>query len=88
MKHGVVGIRGVKSGLYLCMSSGGLAYAAEQFDDDCLFEENLLENHYTTYSSVSYPGNYLALSHRGQFRRGNSVGPYHSSTHFLPRRTM
>uniref|UniRef100_A0A1A8A994 Fibroblast growth factor n=1 Tax=Nothobranchius furzeri TaxID=105023 RepID=A0A1A8A994_NOTFU len=66
MKHGVVGIRGVKSGLYLCMSSGGLAYAAEQFDDDCLFEENLLENHYTTYSSVSYPGNYLALSHRGQ----------------------
>lgn len=28
MKHGVVGIRGVKTGLYLCMSGDGLAYGA------------------------------------------------------------
>lgn len=28
MKHGVVGIKGVKSGLYLCMSGEGLTYGA------------------------------------------------------------
>lgn len=28
MKHGVVGIRGIKSGLYLCMGGDGLAYGA------------------------------------------------------------
>ncbi|XP_062287330.1 fibroblast growth factor 4A [Scomber scombrus] len=87
MKHGVVGIRGVKSGLYLCMGGEGLAYGAEKFTDDCLFKENLEENHYTTYSSLSHPGLYLALSHKGELRRGNSVGRHQSCTHFLPRRT-
>ncbi|XP_070771038.1 fibroblast growth factor 4A [Enoplosus armatus] len=87
MKHGVVGIRGVKSGLYLCMSGEGLAYGVEQFSDDCLLKENLEENHYTTYSSLSHPGVYLALSHKGELRKGNSVGRHQSCTHFLPRRT-
>ncbi|XP_034550120.1 fibroblast growth factor 4A [Notolabrus celidotus] len=87
MKHGVVGIRGVKSGLYLCMKADGLAYGAEKFSDDCLLKENLEENHYTTYSSVSHPGIYLALSSKGQLRRGNSVGRHQSCTHFLPRKT-
>lgn len=133
MKHGVVGIRGVKTGLYLCMSGDGLAYGAVrssvctahssdtawfkgtvyliqtvllsshngtkthsddlkclfqvQFSDDCLLKENLEENHYTTYSSVAHPSIYLALSHKGELRKGNSVGPHQSCTHFLPRRT-
>uniref|UniRef100_A0A7N8WN97 Fibroblast growth factor n=1 Tax=Mastacembelus armatus TaxID=205130 RepID=A0A7N8WN97_9TELE len=88
LHHGVVGIRGVKSGLYLCMSDEGLAYGAMQFSDDCLLKENLEENHYTTYSSLSYPGIYLALSHKGDLRKGNSVGRHQSCTHFLPRRTL
>uniref|UniRef100_A0A8P4KRU8 Fibroblast growth factor n=1 Tax=Dicentrarchus labrax TaxID=13489 RepID=A0A8P4KRU8_DICLA len=87
MKHGVVGIRGVKSGLYVCMSADGLAYGAERFSDDCLLKENLEENHYTTYSSLSHPAVYLALSHKGELRKGNSVGRHQSCTHFLPRRT-
>ncbi|XP_037644803.1 fibroblast growth factor 4A [Sebastes umbrosus] len=87
MKHGVVGIRGVKSGLYLCMNKEGLAYGAEKFSDDCLLKENLEENHYTTYSSLSHPGIYLALSNKGELRKGNSVGRHQSCTHFLPRRT-
>nr|XP_046260124.1 fibroblast growth factor 4A isoform X2 [Scatophagus argus] len=88
MNHGVVGIRGVKSGLYLCMSGDGLAYGAEQFSDDCLLKENLEENHYTTYSSLAHPGFYLALSHKGELKRGNSVNRHQSCTHFLPRRTL
>ncbi|XP_032385804.1 fibroblast growth factor 4A [Etheostoma spectabile] len=87
MKQGVVGIRGVKSGLYLCMSGEGLAYGTEYFSDDCLLKENLEENHYTTYSSLSHPGIYLALSHKGELRKGNTVGRHQSYTHFLPRRT-
>lgn len=57
----------------------------EKFSDDCLLKENLEENHYTTYSS--HPGVYLALSHKGELRRGNSVSRHQSCTHFLPRRT-
>uniref|UniRef100_A0A3Q3GD31 Fibroblast growth factor n=1 Tax=Labrus bergylta TaxID=56723 RepID=A0A3Q3GD31_9LABR len=87
MKHGVVGIRGVKSGLYLCMNRDGQAYGAEQFSDDCLLKENLEENHYTTYSSLSHPGLYLALSTKGELRKGNSVGRTQACTHFLPRKT-
>lgn len=133
MKHGVVGIRGVKTGLYLCMSGDGLAYGAVrspvctdvyliqtvlvmincphstlstglhngtkthsddlkclfqvQFSDDCLLKENLEENHYTTYSSLANPSIYLALSHKGELRKGNSVGRHQSCTHFLPRTT-
>ncbi|KAI3356609.1 hypothetical protein L3Q82_017811 [Scortum barcoo] len=88
MKHGVVGIRGVKSGLYLCISGEGLAYGVEKFSDDCLLKENLEENHYTTYSSLSQPGIYLALSHKGALKRGNTVGRHQSCTHFLPRKTV
>ncbi|XP_038575660.1 fibroblast growth factor 4A [Micropterus salmoides] len=88
MDHGVVGIRGVKSGLYLCMSGEGLAYGVEQFSDDCLLKENLEENHYTTYSSLAHPGIYLALSQKGELKKGNSVGRHQSCTHFLPRKTM
>uniref|UniRef100_A0A8C2XEJ0 Fibroblast growth factor n=1 Tax=Cyclopterus lumpus TaxID=8103 RepID=A0A8C2XEJ0_CYCLU len=83
----LVGIRGVKSALYLCMNGEGLAYGTELFSDDCLLKENLEENHYTTYSSLSHPGIYLALSHKGELRKGTSVGRHQSCTHFLPRRT-
>ncbi|XP_033966226.1 fibroblast growth factor 4A [Pseudochaenichthys georgianus] len=87
MKHGVVGVRGVKSGLYLCLSAEGLPYGAEKFSDECLLKENLEENHYNTYSSLSHPDIYLALSQKGALRRGNSVGRHQPCTHFLPRRT-
>ncbi|KAI4805254.1 hypothetical protein KUCAC02_009880 [Chaenocephalus aceratus] len=87
MKQGVVGVRGVKSGLYLCLSAEGLPYGAEKFSDECLLKENLEENHYNTYSSLSHPDTYLALSQKGALRRGNSVGRHQPCTHFLPRRT-
>ncbi|XP_064869040.1 fibroblast growth factor 4A [Oncorhynchus nerka] len=86
MKRGVVGIRGIKTGLYICMSQEGIAHGAVQFSSDCLFKESLEENHYTTFSSLSHPGIYLALSHKGEAKRGTSVGRLQPCTHFLPRR--
>ncbi|XP_036065677.1 fibroblast growth factor 4A isoform X2 [Oryzias melastigma] len=88
IRPGLVAIRGLRTGLFLCMSRDGRAYGAEKFSDDCIFKENLEENHYTTYSSYSYPGNYLALSRKGELRRGSRVNRNQASTHFLPRRRL
>uniref|UniRef100_A0A3B5KBT0 Fibroblast growth factor n=1 Tax=Takifugu rubripes TaxID=31033 RepID=A0A3B5KBT0_TAKRU len=85
LKRGVVGIKGVESGLYLCLSADGAARAAKEFSEECLLKENLEENLYTTFSSLVHPGIFLALSHRGELRRGNRVGRHQASTHFLPR---
>ncbi|XP_078795370.1 fibroblast growth factor 4A-like isoform X2 [Oryzias latipes] len=88
IRPGLVAIRGLRSGLFLCMSRDGWAHGAEKFSDDCIFKENLEENHYTTYSSYSHPGNYLALSRKGELRRGGSANRNQASTHFLPRRRL
>uniref|UniRef100_A0A8C7WV77 Fibroblast growth factor n=1 Tax=Oryzias sinensis TaxID=183150 RepID=A0A8C7WV77_9TELE len=86
IRPGLVAIRGLRSGLFLCMSRDGWAHGA--FSDDCIFKENLEENHYTTYSSYSHPGKYLALSRKGELRRGGSANRNQASTHFLPRRRL
>ncbi|KAK1788641.1 hypothetical protein P4O66_002464 [Electrophorus voltai] len=88
MKPGVVGIRGTKSRLYLCMNEEGIAKGMKEFSSDCLFKEHLEENHYTTYSSAAYPNLYLAVSHRGRLKRGSTVNPRKACTHFLPRAVM
>ncbi|XP_048835873.1 fibroblast growth factor 4A isoform X1 [Brienomyrus brachyistius] len=85
MHWGVVGIKGLKSNLYLCMSSAGIAWGSEHFMAECLFKEDMEEDHYTTYASVSHPGLYLALSRNGQAKRGNTVQKENPCAHFLPR---
>uniref|UniRef100_A0A3B3REX7 Fibroblast growth factor n=1 Tax=Paramormyrops kingsleyae TaxID=1676925 RepID=A0A3B3REX7_9TELE len=85
MQWGVVGIKGLKSNLYLCMSSAGIAWGSEHFMAECLFREDMEEDHYTTYASASHPGLYLALSHNGQAKRGNTVQKENPCAHFLPR---
>uniref|UniRef100_M3ZCY4 FGF n=1 Tax=Xiphophorus maculatus TaxID=8083 RepID=M3ZCY4_XIPMA len=73
--------------IYECILGNGCLYhTSTTFSDNCLFKESVEENHYTTYSSMSHLGNYLAISHRGQLRRGSSVSPNQSCAHFLPRR--
>uniref|UniRef100_A0A3B3RGB6 Fibroblast growth factor n=1 Tax=Paramormyrops kingsleyae TaxID=1676925 RepID=A0A3B3RGB6_9TELE len=84
MQWGVVGIKGLKSNLYLCMSSAGIAWGSH-FMAECLFREDMEEDHYTTYASASHPGLYLALSHNGQAKRGNTVQKENPCAHFLPR---
>ncbi|XP_056611052.1 fibroblast growth factor 4B [Triplophysa dalaica] len=86
MSPGVVGIRGVKSEMYLCMNKEGNACGMKEFSNECLFKEHMEENHHNTYSSLPHPGLYLALSQQGQLRRGNRVAPHQASTHFLPRK--
>uniref|UniRef100_A0A8C5I367 Fibroblast growth factor 9 n=1 Tax=Gouania willdenowi TaxID=441366 RepID=A0A8C5I367_GOUWI len=83
IRRGVVGILGVKSGLYLCMNAEG----QETFSDECLLRENLEENHYTTYSSLSHPGLYVALTRKGRLRNGRRAKPHQACSHFLPRRS-
>ncbi|TRZ03783.1 hypothetical protein DNTS_031512 [Danionella cerebrum] len=88
VRPGIVGIRGVKSELYLCMSRQGIVQGLRKFSNECLFKEHMEENHYNTYSSLSHVGLFLALSHRGQLRKGHRVGRHQASTHFLPRKPL
>nr|XP_009302933.1 fibroblast growth factor 4B [Danio rerio] len=83
MRPGVVGIRGVKSQLYLCMNQEGNAHGMKKFSNECLFKEQIEENHYNTYSSMNHTGFFLALSKRGQLRKGYRVGRNQACTHFL-----
>ncbi|XP_067265585.1 fibroblast growth factor 4A isoform X1 [Chanodichthys erythropterus] len=87
-RAGVVGIRGVKSELYLCMNQEGIAHGMKKFSNECLFKERMEENHYNTYSSLIYTGFFLALSPQGQLRKGNKVGRHQACTHFLPRKHL
>ncbi|XP_039539106.1 fibroblast growth factor 20 isoform X4 [Pimephales promelas] len=84
MRPGIVGIRGVKSELYLCMNQEGIAHGMKKFSNECLFKESLEENHYNTYSSLRHTGFFLALSQQGKLRKG--IGRHQACTHFLPRK--
>ncbi|XP_048049001.1 fibroblast growth factor 4B isoform X2 [Megalobrama amblycephala] len=88
LRAGVVGIRGVKSELYLCMNQEGIAHGMKKFSNECIFKECMEENHYNTYSSLIYTGFFLALSPQGQLRKGNRVGRHQACTHFLPRKHL
>ncbi|XP_067300902.1 fibroblast growth factor 7 [Pseudorasbora parva] len=88
MRPGIVGIRGVKSELYLCMNQEGIAHGMKKFSNECLFKEQMEENHYNTYSSLGHPGFFLALSQQGKLRKGNKVGRHKASTHFLLRKPL
>ncbi|XP_056098142.1 fibroblast growth factor 4A isoform X2 [Rhinichthys klamathensis goyatoka] len=88
MRPGIVGIRGVKSELYLCMNQEGIAHGMKKFSNECLFKERMEENHYNTYSSLRHAGFFLALSQQGKLRKGNRVGRHQACTHFLPRKPL
>ncbi|KAF4109343.1 hypothetical protein G5714_010416 [Onychostoma macrolepis] len=87
VRPGIVGIRGVKCERYLCMNQEGIAQGMKLFSNECLFKERMEENHYNTYSSIS-TGYFLALSQKGQLRKGKRVGRHQTCTHFLPRKPV
>ncbi|XP_029453491.1 fibroblast growth factor 6 [Rhinatrema bivittatum] len=85
VERGVVSLYGVKSQVFVAMSSRGRLYATAHFQDECKFRETLLPNHYNAYESRAYRGAYIGLSKHGRVKRGNKVSPAMSATHFLPR---
>ncbi|XP_067896134.1 fibroblast growth factor 4A [Heterodontus francisci] len=85
VKFGIVAIRAVVTRLFLAITSHGILYGSETFTEDCLFKEQMEENHYTTYSSHTHPRLYVALTKRGEAKNGSRARLQHPSTHFIPR---
>nr|XP_036233410.1 putative uncharacterized protein DDB_G0277255 isoform X1 [Bactrocera oleae] len=70
---GRIKIQGVATCLYLCMDACGAVYGSKEFTDDCVFNENMEQHNYNTYSST-YNSNarrvyYLALNRHGEPRK-------------------
>ncbi|XP_051871247.1 fibroblast growth factor 20-like [Pristis pectinata] len=85
VKVGIVCIRAMITQLFLAITSQGRLYASETFTEDCLFREQMEENHYTTYSSHTHPRVFVALTKRGGPKNGSKARLHHPSTHFIPR---
>ncbi|XP_069770275.1 fibroblast growth factor 4 [Narcine bancroftii] len=85
VERGVVSLLGVRSGLFVAMSSKGKLYGSAFYNDECKFNEILLPNNYNAYESRAYPSMYMALSKNGKTKKGNRVSPVMTMTHFLPR---
>ncbi|XP_030642375.1 fibroblast growth factor 6a [Chanos chanos] len=85
VERGVVSLYGVKSKLFVAMSSRGRLYGTRVFRDECKFKETLLANNYNAYESSIYQGFYIALSKHGRLKRGYKATTAMTVTHFLPR---
>ncbi|XP_038657235.1 fibroblast growth factor 4A [Scyliorhinus canicula] len=85
VKIGIVAIRAVVTRHFLAITSKGILYGSETFTADCLFKEQMEENHYTTYSSHTHPQLYVALTKKGVAKNGSKARLHHPSTHFIPR---
>ncbi|XP_038119596.1 uncharacterized protein LOC6054177 isoform X2 [Culex quinquefasciatus] len=70
---GQIRIQGVATCLFLCMDTCGTVYGSRDFTDDCVFNEQMEQHHYNTYSSTRHSNArrtlYLALNKTGQPRK-------------------
>ncbi|XP_055639068.1 uncharacterized protein LOC129777044 isoform X2 [Toxorhynchites rutilus septentrionalis] len=70
---GQIRIQGVATCLFLCMDTCGTVYGSKDFTDDCVFNEQMEQHHYNTYSSTQHSNArrtlYLALNKTGQPRK-------------------
>ncbi|XP_032674112.1 uncharacterized protein LOC116845482 [Odontomachus brunneus] len=78
VSRGQLRIRSMATCLYLCMDVCGLLYGAREHTDECVFNENLEQHNYNTYSSVRWSTKkktmYLGLNRYGQPRRVQTKG--------------
>ncbi|XP_050068743.1 uncharacterized protein LOC126557121 [Anopheles maculipalpis] len=70
---GQIKIQAVATCLFLCMDTCGTVYGSKEFTDDCIFNEQMEQHHYNTYSSTQHSNArrtlYLALNKTGQPRK-------------------
>ncbi|XP_014476951.1 PREDICTED: serine/arginine repetitive matrix protein 2 [Dinoponera quadriceps] len=78
VSKGQLRIQGVATCLYLCMDVCGLLYGSREYTNECIFNENLEQHNYNTYSSVRWSTEkktmYLGLNRSGQPRRVQTKG--------------
>ncbi|KAI6240916.1 hypothetical protein M3Y99_00400300 [Aphelenchoides fujianensis] len=86
---GLISIRGLESGNFLCMDWKGALYAvpSAHYSADCVFMEEMLENYFNVYSSCPHgtPNSpwYVSIRKSGKARRGNHARRRQKSSHFL-----
>ncbi|XP_049537470.1 uncharacterized protein LOC125952190 isoform X2 [Anopheles darlingi] len=70
---GQIKIQAVATCLFLCMDTCGSVYGSKEFTEDCVFNEQMEQHHYNTYSSTQHSNArrtlYLALNKTGQPRK-------------------
>ncbi|XP_076811284.1 uncharacterized protein LOC143456445 [Clavelina lepadiformis] len=87
---GLIRIRGVESGLFLNMNNKGRLYGTRNVTAEGIFEENLEENKYNTYSAIRSRHHnkrscYLTIGKNGRPRPGCRTSEKHKFSHFLRR---
>lgn len=87
---GIVVIKGVESEYYLAMNKSGKVYAKKLRNEDCNFEEMILENHYNTYASAKWRHTgkrmFVAINNKGIPMKGKKSKKGQKASHFLPMR--
>ncbi|XP_077992816.1 fibroblast growth factor 18-like [Glandiceps talaboti] len=82
-------IRGNESGFYLCLSPKGKVVGRRKRRDDdtysCTFKEQIAENKFTEFRSVSHPDWILAFKKDGEAKNARRVRTGHKTSHFLKR---
>ncbi|KAK0418600.1 hypothetical protein QR680_013663 [Steinernema hermaphroditum] len=94
MAFGLVSIRGVESGRFLCMDRHGRLYGSphvfmpnNQYNAECVFMETMLENYYNMYASCAYGWHkrpwYVALNRAGIPKNGRRMRKRKKAAHWL-----
>ncbi|XP_005998372.1 fibroblast growth factor 7 [Latimeria chalumnae] len=85
---GIVAIKGVESEYFLAMDESGKVYGKKVCNEDCNFKELIQENHYNTYTSAKWTHKgkemFVALSIKGNPKKGSKTKKERKPTHFLP----
>ncbi|XP_022086747.1 fibroblast growth factor 7-like [Acanthaster planci] len=83
---GRVRIKGVQSGMYVCMNKHGRLYPWSHPKDECVFQERFLPTLYAVFSSDVHSGKrkwYIGLNANGQPRLGRKTKYRHAMAQFL-----
>nr|XP_056719879.1 fibroblast growth factor 21 [Euleptes europaea] len=81
IKQGVIRMQGVKTSLFLCMTSNGHLYGSEHYSEEaCNFREKVLQDGYNLYYSEHYDIP-VSLSSTGTLSRNRQLPPF---SQFLP----